>query len=86
MQAHVVRSCPCITAELRHGRAGVGLLHDRQNLAVGVTECLDGGLLGLDYEKIPFPARAIFRKYYLSKSLKAVPVIGWAKGLSINNV
>ncbi len=51
-------------AQLRHWRAGLTLLQNGQDLAVGKTRFLQGNLLGLDYEKIPLLADTLLRGDY----------------------
>ena len=58
--------CP---AQLRHRRAGLSLLENAQNLAVGKSRFLQGNLLGVDYEKIPLLADTVLRGDYQGEEI-----------------
>ena len=71
-------------AQLRDWRAGLSLLENAQNLAVGKSRFLQGNLLGVDYEKIPLLADTLLWGDYLVFPLISMDCGGVSESLPLS--
>src|SRR5690606_12570792 len=71
------RADAVLSAQLRHGRTGLGLLEHGDDLAVGEARLLHGNLLGESYEKIPLLASTnLWGDYHGSEAFIAEHALG----------